>query len=82
MRKSGGEVKAPAKHRLQLWTSFLPAPGEIGKSRLGGELRREEERYLGRGSARIGTGLSMTSAKGVFACHFPQAHARPESHMS
>jgi hypothetical protein len=43
-----------------------PAPGGVGKSRLGGELRREEQRYLGRGSALIKTGHSTAYARGFF----------------
>jgi hypothetical protein len=49
---------------------FSPAPGGLGKSRLGGEMRRGEQRYLGRGSARIGTELSTTCARG-FSHAFP-----------
>jgi hypothetical protein len=40
------------------------------KSRLGGDLRREEQRYLRRGSAWIGTGLSTACAR-VFLHAFP-----------
>jgi hypothetical protein len=49
---------------------FFPAPGGVGKSRLGGELRREEQRYLRQGSAWIGTGPSTTYAR-VFSPAFP-----------
>jgi hypothetical protein len=62
MSKFGVEAGAPIKYHLHLWTFFSPTPRGVGKSRLGGELRREEQRYLGRGSARIGTGPSTTCA--------------------
>jgi hypothetical protein len=46
-RKSGAEAGAfanRARHRLGLWTCFLPSLEGEGKSRLGGELRREYKR--------------------------------------
>jgi hypothetical protein len=46
------------------------ALGGVRKSRLRDELRREEHRNLGRGSARIGTGPSMKCATG-FSHGFP-----------
>jgi hypothetical protein len=67
---------------MDLLSPHSPTPGVEGKSRLGGELRREKQRCLGRGSARIGTGQSTTCARGFFACFFPLAPARPESHRS
>jgi hypothetical protein len=50
---------------------LCPAPGGVRKSRLGGEVRREEQRHLGRESARIGTRPSTTYARGFFACLSP-----------
>jgi hypothetical protein len=39
---------------------FFPAPEGGGKTRLGGELLQEEQRYPGRGCALIEKGLSTT----------------------
>jgi hypothetical protein len=42
MRKSGTEAGEPAGHRLHLSYLHFPAPEGGGKTRLGGEVRREE----------------------------------------
>jgi hypothetical protein len=84
MRKSGAEAGAPAIHRLPLWTPFLPRPGGEGKSRLGGELQREEQRHLGRGSAWTGKGHLTTCARGFLAClppHLRHDRSRTEAEV-
>jgi hypothetical protein len=52
--------------------------GGVGKSMKGGD----ELRYLGRGSAWIGTGPSTAMFEGFLASLSPSPPARPESHKS
>jgi hypothetical protein len=56
MRTPGTGAGEPAGHRMQLGYFLFPAPEGGGETRLGGEVRREEHYYLGRGRARIDTG--------------------------
>jgi hypothetical protein len=59
------------------------APEGGGKTRLGGELRREEQLLPRAGMCmdRVGTDDDQSEG-GFFACLSPLAPARPESHMS
>jgi hypothetical protein len=80
LRKSGTGAGEPAGHRMQLSYLLFPTLEGGGKTRLGGEVRREE--YLlpraGKSTDRDGTGEDLS--EGVFHMPFPLAPARPESH--
>jgi hypothetical protein len=52
------------------------------KTRLGGELRREEQHMSRTGLCVDREGAVDDMSEGVFACLPPLAAARPESHMS
>jgi hypothetical protein len=70
----------PAGHRLHLNYHFLfPTPEGGGKTRLGGEVRREEQLpRAGMSTDRDGTDEDLS--EGFFHMPFPLAPARPESH--
>jgi hypothetical protein len=77
MRISDTGAGEPASHRMQPSYFLFSAPGGGGKTRLGGELRREEQLIprAGMSTDRDGTDDDLT-------CLSPLALARPESHMS
>jgi hypothetical protein len=52
---------------MDLLSPQPPEKKKSRKSRLGSDLRREEQQYHGRGSAWIGTGPSTTCARAFFA---------------
>jgi hypothetical protein len=80
MRTSGTRAREPAGHRLQLGYFLLSAPEGGVKTRLGSEVRREEQLLsrLGMSTDRDGTDEDLS--EGVFHMPFPLAMARPESH--
>jgi hypothetical protein len=60
---------------------LLPlAPEGGGKTRLGDEMRREEQLLPRAGKSTDRDGTDEDLSEGVFHMHFPLAPARPESH--
>jgi hypothetical protein len=81
MRKFGTGAGEPAGHHLR--PSFsLPSPEGGEKTRLGGELRREEQLISRTGMCMDRVGTVDDLSEGFFACLSPLAPARPESHRS
>jgi hypothetical protein len=82
MRKSGTGAGEPAGHRLHLSYLLFPTPEGGGKTRLGGEVRREEQLLprVGKSADRDGTDEDLS--EGFFHMPFPLAPARPESHRT
>jgi hypothetical protein len=69
--KYGTEAGEPAGHRLQLNYILFPAPKGGGKTRLGGEVRREEH-LLPRGrKSKDRDGTDEEPSEGVFTCLSP-----------
>jgi hypothetical protein len=82
MRKFDSEARAQAYIVCNYGLPFSTAPRGEGKSRLGGELRREEQRLSRTGERVDRDGTVDGMCEGVFACLSPLAPARPESHNS
>ena len=80
MRKSGTGVGEPTRHRLQLSYLLFSSPEGGGKTRLGGEVRREEQLLPRAGKSTDRDGTDEDLSEGVFHMPFPLAPARPESH--
>jgi hypothetical protein len=80
MRKSGTEKGEPAGHRLQLSYLLFAVPEGGGKTRLGGEVRREEHLLRRARKSKDRDGTDEERSEGVFHTPFPLAPARPESH--
>ena len=80
MRTSGTGAKEQPGHRLQLSYFLFPAPEGGGKTRLGGEVRREEQLLPRAGKSKDRDGTDEEPSEGVFHMLFPLAPARPESH--
>jgi hypothetical protein len=80
MRTSGTGGGEPAGHRLRLSYFLFPAPERGGKTRLGGEVRREEHLLPRAGMSTDRDGTDEDMSEGVFHMPFPLAPARPESH--
>jgi hypothetical protein len=80
MRTSGTGAGEPAGHRLQLSYFYFQAPEGGGKTRLGGEVRREEQLLPPAGMSTDRDGTDEDLSEGVFHMPFPLAPARPESH--
>jgi hypothetical protein len=80
MRTSGSGAGEPAGHRLQLSYFLFPAPEGGGKTRLDGEVRREEQLLPRAGKSKDRDGADEDLSEGVFHMPFPLAPARPESH--
>jgi hypothetical protein len=80
MRTYGTGARDPAGHRLRLSYFLFPAPAGGGNTRLGGEVRREEQLLprVGKSTDRDGTDEDL----GFFHMPFPLAPARPESHCT
>jgi hypothetical protein len=80
MRTSCTGAIEQAGHRLQLSYYLFPAPEGGGKTRLGGEVRREEQLLprVGKSTDRDGTDEDLS--EDFFHMPFPLAPARPESH--
>jgi hypothetical protein len=82
MRVSGTGAREPTGHRLQPSYFLFPAPEGGEKTRLGGELRREEQQLPRAGISTDRDGTVDDMSEGVFTCLSPLAPARPESHRS
>jgi hypothetical protein len=81
MRKSGTEAGELAGHCLQLSYLLFLAPGGGGKTRLGGEVRREEHLLPRARKSKDRDGTDEEPSEGFFHMPFPLlAPARPESH--
>jgi hypothetical protein len=79
-RTSGTGAGEPAGHRLQLSYFLFPAPEGGGKTRLGGEVRREEQLLPQAGMSTDRDGTDEDMSEGFFHMPSPLAPARPESH--
>jgi hypothetical protein len=82
MRTYGMGAGEPTGHRLPLSYFFFPTPEGGEKTRLGGELRREEQLLPRAGMITDRDGTDDDLSEGVFHLPFPLATARPESHRS
>jgi hypothetical protein len=80
MRKSGTGAREPAGHRLQLSYLLFLAPEGAGKTRLGGEVRLEEQLLPRARKSKDRDGTDEDPSEGGFHMPFPLAPARPESH--
>jgi hypothetical protein len=80
MRTSGTGAGEPAGHRMRLSYFLFPTPEGGGKTRLGGELRREEQLLPRAGMSTDRDGTDEDLSEGGFHMPFPLAPARPESH--
>ena len=80
MRKSGTGAGEPAGHRLQFSYLLFPSPEGGGKTRLGGEVRREEQLLTRTGKSTDRDGTDEDLSELDFLMPFPLAPARPESH--
>jgi hypothetical protein len=80
MRKSGTGAGEPAGHRLYLSYLLFPVPEGGGTTRLGGEVRREEQLLPRAGKSKARDGTDEDMSEGGFHMPFPLAPARPESH--
>jgi hypothetical protein len=68
MRISGTGAGEPAGHRLQPSYFLFSAPEVGGKTRLGGELRREEQLVPRAGMSTDRDGTDDDMSYGVFSC--------------
>jgi hypothetical protein len=68
----------PAGHRLQLSYLLFQAPEGGGKTRLNGEVRREEQLLPRAGKITDRDGTDEDLSEGFFHMLFPIAPARPE----
>jgi hypothetical protein len=82
MRKLDTVAGEPVGHRLQLSYFLFPAPEGGGKTRLGGEVRREEQLLPRTGTSTDRDGTDEDMSEGVFHMPFSLAPARPESHST
>ena len=82
MRTSCTGAREPAGFHLQLSYFLFPTPEGGGKTRLGGELRREEQLLPRAGMSTDRDGTVDDLSEGVFHLPFPLAPARPESRKS
>jgi hypothetical protein len=71
MRSSGTGAGEPAGHRLQLSYFLFPAPEGRGNTRLGGEVRREEQLLYRAGMSTARDGTDEVLSEGVFTCLSP-----------
>jgi hypothetical protein len=70
-KKSGTGAREPAGHRLQLNNLLFPAPEGGGKTRLGSEVRREEQLLPRAGKSKDRDGTDEDLSEGVFTCLSP-----------
>jgi hypothetical protein len=82
MRTSGTGAGEPTGHRLQLSYLLSPAPEGGGKTRLGGEVRREELLLPRAGKSTDRDGTDEDLSEGGFHMPIPLVPARPESHVT
>jgi hypothetical protein len=80
MRTFGTGAGEPAGHRRQLSYFLFPAPEGGGNTRLGGEVRQEEQLLSRAGMSTDRDGTDEDLSEGGFHLPFPLAPARPESH--
>jgi hypothetical protein len=80
MRTSGTGAREPAGHRRRPSYFLFPASEEGGKTRLGGEVRLEEQLLSRAGMSTDRDGTDEDLREGFFHMPFPLAMARPESH--
>jgi hypothetical protein len=71
MRKSGSGAGEPPGHRMQPSYFLFSAPEGGEKTRLGGELRREEQRIPRAGLSTDRDGTDDDLSEGVFSPAFP-----------
>jgi hypothetical protein len=72
MKKSGTGAREPAGHRMHLNYLLFPAPEGGEKTRLGGEVRREEQILPARaGKSKDRDGTDEDLSEGVFTCLSP-----------
>jgi hypothetical protein len=71
MRKSGTGAGEPTGHRLHLSYLHFPAPEGGGKTRLGGEVRREEQLLPRAGMNTDRDGTDDDLSEGGFHMPFP-----------
>jgi hypothetical protein len=71
MRTSGSGAGKPTGHRLQLSYFLFPSPEGGGKTRLGGEVRREEQLLPLAGKSKDRDGTDEDISEGVFTCLSP-----------
>jgi hypothetical protein len=71
MRKSSSGAREPAGHRLQPSYFLFSSPEGGKKTRLGGELRREERLILWAGLSTDRDGTDDDLSEGVFHLPFP-----------
>jgi hypothetical protein len=82
-KKSGSGAREPAGHRLRPCYFLFPGPAGGEKTKLGGELLREEQLISRTGRCKDRVGTFDDLSEGVFRMSSPPpAPARPESHMS
>jgi hypothetical protein len=79
MRTSCTWAREPSGHRLQLSSLLFPGPEGGEKTRLGGEVHREEQLLPRAGTSKDRDGTDEEPSEGVFHMPFPLAPARPES---
>jgi hypothetical protein len=82
MRIYGTGVGELAGHRLQPSYFLFPTPEGGEETRLGGELRREEQLLPRAGVSTDRDGTVDDLSEGGFSVPFSLAPARPESHIS
>jgi hypothetical protein len=82
MRKSGSGAGEPAGHRVRPSYFLFPSPVVGEKTKLGGELRREEQLISRTGMCKDRVGTFDNLSEGFFACPSSPAPVRPESHRS
>jgi hypothetical protein len=80
MRKSSTGVGELGRHCLQLSYLLFPAHEGGGKTRLGGDVRREEQLIPRAGKSKDRDGTDEDLSVGGFHMPSPLAPARPESH--
>jgi hypothetical protein len=71
MIPSGTGAREPAGHRLQLSYFLFPAPEGVGKTRLGGEVRRDEQLLPRAGLSTDRDGTDDGLSEGVFRMPSP-----------
>jgi hypothetical protein len=71
MRKSGSRAGEPAGHRMRPSSFLFPAPARGEKTKLGGELRREEQLICRIGVCKDRVGTVDDLSEGVSRMSFP-----------
>jgi hypothetical protein len=71
MRTSGTGAGEPTGHRLQLSYVLFPASEGGGKTRLGGEVRQEEQLLPRAGKSTDRDGTDENLCEGFFTCLSP-----------